>query len=527
MTAADQRWVTQFLKNASLISLSLIVLPQDTVILFFNSVVRLLGRDEATRRRRFIRGTATPYFEPKTILVTGVGMSKGLTLARQFYAAGHNVIGADFEPIYAPNPGRVSKTIQKFYRLGAPAPESGSRSYVQTLLDIITQENVQLWVSCSGVASAVEDGEAKETIERLTSCKAVQFDAKTTQLLHEKHSFIAHTASLGLNVPETHTITSQNEALNILDQAEGKQYILKSLVLDDANRGDMTSFPRPSHRETEKHLANLRISPQTPWILQQYIHGSEYCTHALVIRGKVRAFVACPSAELLMHYEALPHESPLTQAMLDFTCEFSEKQGEAFTGHLSFDFLVAEDEMAELKRTGRAGGAKVNLWPIECNPRAHTAVVLFDKNSDMVGAYLDLLEGPKDAYTHQKQPGTNGVNGPGLVNGETASPIVWPAEPQKYYWSGHDFVTLVILPFLSYMKLYINGEKCSSSVVLEHWKIFFNHLLFWKDGTFEMWDPWPWWWLHHVYWPLLFAYYAFSGKRWSRMNVSTGKVFEY
>ncbi|KAL9096144.1 MAG: hypothetical protein Q9165_001667 [Trypethelium subeluteriae] len=498
MPAARHDWLANIFKNSSLIALSLITLPQDTFFLASSLVANVLIRDEVTKRRRLIRGTSTPYFEPKTILVTGVGMSKGLALARQFYAAGHNVIGADFEPYGALNPGRVSGSIRTFYSLTAPSAEHGSSRYIQSLLDIITHENVHLWVSCSGVASAVEDGAAKETIERLTSCRAIQFDISTTQTLHEKHSFIEHTASLGLNVPETHTVTSLDTALDILRRAQGtKQFILKSLVLDDAARGNMTLLPRPSWPETEEHLRTLRISVQTPWILQQYIHGPEYCTHTLVVRGSVRAFVACPSSDLLMHYEALPRESPLAQGMLDFTRKFAERQGETFTGHLSFDFLVREEDVREMEGRGGAAGSEVKLWPIECNPRAHTAVVLFRENPNMIAEYMDVLDGSKDAFTRLQQEKTIKANGASFTNGGMENPIIWPEQPQKYYWSGHDLMTSVLLPLISFLTSFATGKGDTLSAVLDDSSVFLKHLLFWKDGTFEIWDPWPWWWLYH------------------------------
>lgn len=43
-----------------------------------------------------------------------------------------------------------------------------------------------------------------------------------------------------------------------------------------------------------------------------------------------------------MHYEALPPESALSRAMLQFTRVFAAKSGDDFTGHLSFDFLMDE-----------------------------------------------------------------------------------------------------------------------------------------------------------------------------------------
>lgn len=478
MEAQVRLW--DVLKNAVLIALSLVFLPLDTFIAVCSYAVGSLFRPSAVR----------PGVRRRNVLVTGVGMSKGLVLARAFGLAGHHVVGADFEPGGALSMGRASRTLSRFYRLRAPRGDD-TTTYVQDLLKIIVTEKIDLWVSCSGVASAVEDGEAKEIIEARTSCKAVQFDIDTTQTLHEKHTFIDHAAKCGLTVPDTHAVKSRAEVEQVLQSAPpGRQYIMKTIGVVDSVRGDMTLLPKSSYEETLKHLQRLPISEDCPWILQQYIKGEEFCTHAVVIRGQVKAFLACPSAELLMHYRMLPPESALSRAMLAFTEVMAIAGGEKFTGHLSFDFLVAHDDL-------RSGSP--TLYPIECNPRAHTAVVLFHGTHTMVDSYMSLLDG----------------------NG--AASLVTPAQTggYKYYWIGHDLVVRLILPTLQLFTL-----QTSLLAALRSYVEFLGLLLFWRDGTYEVWDPLPWWWLYHVYWPMRFWQYIRTGKRWTRLNVSTTKVFE-
>ena len=423
-------------------------------------------------------------------------MAKGLTLARLFYEAGHDVVGADFEPYGVPVSGRFSKALKRFYALPKPNDQDGSTYYIQDLLRIIRMEKVDLWVSCSGVASAVEDGQAKEVVERQTDCKAIQFDVKTTAMLHEKHTFIQKTKSLGLPTPETHDVTSRAAVHRVLHGTKKKKYILKSVGVDDASRGDMTILPRRTVSETYSHISNIAISSDKPWVLQQYIQGKEYCTHALIVNGEVKAFVACPSLELLMHYEALASESALSKAMLKFTEEFVARSGEGMTGHLSFDFLAEE--------TATEKGVETVLQPIECNPRAHTAVVLFN------GLGHEMSE----AYMSAFQLEMNG-------NGAFHEPhFVTPQEPPKYYWVGHDLVTLILWPltqvFLGKIKVVEFVQGCST---------FLQHVLFWKEGTYAVWDPLPWWWLYHVYWPGQFLACILQRRKWSRINVSTTKVF--
>lgn len=501
MLDGDSSLFAHAAQNASLLALSLAFLPLDATILAASYVAQWLSKLYSALLRNSPRTSNDTQQKPrKTILVTGVGMTKGLCLARLFHHAGLEgghairVIGADFESMGTPVPGRVSIALDKFYRLQKPTPETGgSARYVQGLLDVILREKVDLWVSCSGVASAVEDGEAKEIVEKRTSCKAVQFDVSTTQTLHEKDTFIEQAKSFGLTVPDTHTIKSVDAVLKALSNApSGRKYILKPIGMDDSARGDMTLFPKSTPEDTFQHISRLKISDKSPWILQQFVKGTEYCTHSLVVRGEVKAFVACPSAELLMHYVALPPDSALSRAMLDFTETYARKSGNGFTGHLSFDFLVEDDSPKDPK--------DIVLYPIECNPRAHTAVALFNDTPEMIRGYLSVLEN-----TSQNQK---------------AGKVIVPVRPAKYYWIGHDLVAEILFPLISPTPWKINGADFARSI-----GTFLSHVTFWKDGTYEWWDPMPWFFLYHIYWPLQFFHAIRTGSKWSRVNVSTLKSF--
>lgn len=543
---SDSPWLAHAAQNIFLILLSLAFLPLDLTILFLSYAIRYFfySGNKPGVIASGVHQASKDEQPKKTILVTGVGMTKGLALARAFYQAGHRVIGADFEPGFAC--GRFSTALSGFYTLRKPTTSSSSsgsssKLYVQDLINVIVREHVDLWVSCSGVASAVEDGEAKEMIEQQTNCKAVQFNVRVTQMLHEKHTFVEHTKQIGLHVPETHTITSREQVEHALQQAApGRKFILKTIGMNDAARGEILStlLPKETPHATKKYLATLHISPQAPWILQQFILGQEFCTHALVIRGKVCAFVACPSAELLMHYRALPADSALSQAMLQFTRTYAAAEGESFTGHLSFDFLVEGDDMDTTTTTTtqqrrRRDPREIVLYPIECNPRAHTAVCLLtNRNPDMIHAYLELLN---------ETPNQNKNNNHPEHLATTPTPST-PKEEEEtsYYWIGHDLLTLLFNPFLSSPTIAPPPQHHPS--LSSFFSIFFSpsfyraykhnlltflsHLLTWKDGTYEIWDPLPWFALYHVYWPLRFAMCLVTGTRWSRVNVSTTKMFE-
>lgn len=438
--------------------------------------------------------------------MTGVGMSKGLAIARAFHKEGHDVVAADFEPYGIPVCGRFSNAVRKFYRLPQESQnELGESTYVTALLSIVRKEKIDLWVSCSGVASALEDARAAEAVEEETSCKAIQFGVDMTGTLHEKYSFNENTRKLGLNTPKTHLVTTIDDAMELLrsdNKSEETKYILKPVGVDDTTRADMTLLPRTSASKTLSHITRLNPGPTRPFVLQQYIQGPEYCTHSLVIHGKVMLFTACPSADMLMHYQSLPSDSTLFKVMFEYTKLYAEKMGEQMTGHFSLDFLVDETVDAD----GKGGERKLEdrIFPIECNPRAHTAVVLFGNDSaKMVDSYLSIL-----------LPTTS----PSATSSEPAP--IFPTTRTLFYYLPHDLTTRLILPLLNLLALRTTPLSTFTSILELG-----EHVLFWKEGTFEVWDPWPFWWLYCVYWPGRFAGSLVRGEWWTRCNVSTGKMF--
>jgi catechol O-methyltransferase len=500
------------LPSIALIFLSLFFLPLSTAIVAFHYACRPFSSADAARRR--IRRSS---FRPKRILITGIGLTKGLFLARTFYEAGHDVIGADFEPYGIRVNGRFSRSLREFYSLAKPNARDGLTHYLQHLLRIVQKEKIDLWINCSGVTSAVEDAQAKEVIERRSDCVAMQFDVRTTSILNKKLTFIQRTRELGLPVPETHNVLSRTAVHKILHSpgASKKKYIMKSVGADQ--RGNMTILPRRTMSETYNHVSAIPISSSSPWVLQEYIHGRKYCTHAMVIKNVVKAFVACQSSEHQIHYEALPPRSALSLAMQRFTQEFVSRNppGTDLTGHLSFDFMVQEVVSEK--------GTQLVLRAIECHPRAQTAVVLFSGRSpELAEAYLHALHSHMNGHGEESSHLLEHHESSDTIEDEIPDQgIITPqAHPPKYHWIGHDIITLIFLPLLQ-------RPKISSWLYIKNILTLLQRLLFWNDPTFVTWDPLPWWWLYQVYWPGIFLNSLLTGRKWNRVDISTGEVFEY
>lgn len=496
-------------RNLILFALSLFCAPFSAAVCLLSTVaVKLYGkRTTALSRPDQEHGVA---LQPrKTILVTGVSMTKGLAIARNLSQyTPHRIVGADTSVL---SPGRFSNALAKYYCLDASVGDD-AEPYVDSILHVIQTEQVNLWISCSSVVAALEDGQVVRLAEKQAQAagrrfEAIQFREEVVERLHEKDRFITYMESLDLTVPESHRCTDSQEALDVLmrelhrtptkanstssrkgQSAVRKHFIMKPIGVDDKARSHMmTLLPFPSTEATTKYIRSLGISKKNPFQMQHFIQGKEYCTHALVIRGQVKAFTSCPSSELLMHYEPLAATSALSQAMLAFTQRVCADGGDSFTGHLSFDFLVED-------------GNDMKLYPIECNPRVHTAVVLFEQTPELADAYLSIF----DDVASPCQP----------------LPLVPRTPTYSYYWLGHDLISFGILPILDWW-----FGQGSWNAVIQGLSALWRHCMYWKDGTFTLEDPWPFFALYHVYWPVQFVGSLTQGKAWSRINVSTTKMF--
>jgi hypothetical protein len=501
-----------------MVLLSVLITPLCTFITVLSWVISpYLKVSRHIAHYRKWRRISSSTFKPRNVLLTGVGMSKGLALSRTFYRAGHNIIGADFEPYLIPVSGHFSTTISTFYRLTKPSAQTGSAKYIRDLIDLIKKEKIELWVPCSGEGNTLEDAEAAEAVEKETDCKVIQFGLTLTETLHDKYSFITNTRRVGLNVPETHLVTSETEALVILypEKSRGMRWVMKSVRLDDAARGsgELVVLPKLSGKETHAEVKRLNPTPFRPFVLQEFINGVEYCSHSLIVAGEIRTFVACPSKELLMHYTPLPTSSALSQAMLLYTTLYAQRTGSSMTGHFSLDFLV-DSEVAKVAES-RIGVEErevrelmEHIFPIECNPRVHTAILAFqDVSEDLADAYLSIL--PK----HEPK---------GISNGHRDDALVVPKPGvEGYYWIGHDLVTKILLPVLKVVKGEMGLKEC-----LQRWMEFLEHVCFWREATYEIWDPWPTWWAYVGYWPLVFLMRLWEGRWWSRVNLATNKIFD-
>lgn len=156
---------------------------------------------------------------------------------------------------------------------------------------------------------------------------------------------------------------------------------------------------------------------------------------------------------------------------------------EAHRKFISQDFIYSQEED--------------KLYPIECNPRVHTAICLLSGNEYFSSAYL----------------------APHSV--EVAEPLAGTALKA---WVGHELTAVVLPSFLPFLCLLhpLFGKRQPDPTTSQESAL----QLFMSDPTFALDDPLPFWVLYHLQWPVLLLKQILSGNKWSRINVSTARIFE-
>ena len=284
--------------------------------------------------------------EQKRVLLTGGRSFVALDLARQLARSGHTIIVAESIPVHL---CRYSQKIQKNYLV--PAPNSDSAAYIDALISIIQGEEIDLLIpTCEEIFFIAG------ALERLcVFCQVFVEPLTRLQRLHSKWEFNQLAYQYGLRVPQTHLITSQDDLRRFIN-INTTPFVLKPVF----SRFATNVFIIKSTEQTNQLLEKAAISPEYPWIAQEYIEGKLFCSYSIAHKGHLAAHVVYMedfTAGLTTCINFAPVDAPLID---QWVARFVSLEG--FTGQIAFDFMLTE--------TGE-------LFPLECNPRATSGLHLF------------------------------------------------------------------------------------------------------------------------------------------------------
>ena len=384
----------------------------------------------------------------RTILLTGGKMTKCLQLARLFHANGDRVIVAE-TPLYKFCGTRFSKAVDTFYVV--PKIEGNGNGYSKALIDIASKEDVDIFIPVASPKSAYYDAKAKPHFPKHT--KVFHFDADIVKQLDDKHQFIRMAESFGLSVLESHLFTSKEKLLSH-QFLSGAKYILKKIDYDPIYRLDLRTLP---HKGWEERVEGLPISEDDPWVLQEFIDGREVCTHITTQNGEINMYICSNSSPFQVNYKMLH-----LPKVKDWVASFVKKLNA--TGQISFDFIIKNDK----------------VYPIECNPRTHSAITLFHNQP---GAALAYYPNSNLSKTFEPNPSA----------GHT-------------YWLYHELYRLI------------------SSKNFKEFEMIIKRIWTGKESVFQWSDPWPFWFNNHVSIPYQLLKNLRKNLAWSHIDFNIGKL---
>jgi hypothetical protein len=450
----------------------------NSILLATILLARLRSKPDRRRRQEALQDV---HFYPKTVLITGIGTSPGLALARTWDAEGHRVVGVDVADLDLPvrSGEGMSKALVAFYRV----PKD---HYLSRILDIIQREKVDVWIPCSPKASAIEDATARQVVESRTSCKCVAFDTEMTACFRNKDSFRQFLTEKKLPMLEYHQVQTRDSIHKILNRSPTKSYNIRRV--NSISSEIAVILPKRTLSKTYSEVSEMQISTDFPWILQQQTRLGEFFADVLVVRGFVHAIKVRLAKSRSPHWGASPLDEALAKAVHQLMQSFAEKGGARMTGHLSVRLLVDEEfDSSSVRHT---------IHIADCVPGAVALENLLRDAQCPVRGYLSVLS---------QQP---------------VEPVSWNV-PATLSPSPRSRPTIVDHETVSrFISLFLSLDFARRVVAVVEAEIV--PFLFWKDARFSTDDPFPWWWHVHVYQPLREVWQLMKQTREAEL---TGKDF--
>ena len=432
-------------KNIGTLALLLVLLP-----LNLGMIIGSLVGNIFTGKKN---SSSVKASEPKRILITGAKMTKALQLARFFYRDGHEVYLVETHKYWLSG-HRFSRAVKGFFTV--PVPEKEPEAYCQALIEIAQQKNIDLFIPVSSPIASYYDSLAKKALEPY--CESIHLDPEVTEILDDKHAFCSKARELGLSAPKVFRITDPQQILDFDFASDGSKYIVKSIPYDSVLRLDLTRLP---FEGMEEYVRSLPISAEKPWVMQEFIRGQEYCFHATARNGRIRLHCCSESSPFQVNYEQVDN-----LAIYQWVETFVRKMN--LTGQICFDMIQVEDG---------------TVYPIECNPRLHSAITMFHDHPGVANAYL-----------------TDGEPG--------EAPITPLPDSKPTYWTYHELWRL--LSVRSPKELAAWWQKISQGT----------------DAILTPEDPLPFLMLHNWQIPLLLIDNLRRLKGWVKIDFNIGKLVE-
>jgi glutathione synthase/RimK-type ligase-like ATP-grasp enzyme len=278
------------------------------------------------------------------ILILGARSPASLSWARMLAKAGYRVHMAESLG-YALS--RFSKYICTYTHL--PPPKQQAKQWLEQLIQLLIREKVDAVIpNCEEVFYLAS---ADVLIQQAHPCQLFTSAISLLSQLHHKGFFAQLTRNWTVAAPETILLTNQSEFAAFKQQnvANGKLWVFKPAYSRFATRALICPM--------SIEYSHIRATRQQPWVAQQYIQGTEYCSYSIIRHGQLIAH-SCYRPKYRVGQGAGIYFDPVDDVKIhQFVEYFAAKT--LYHGQVGFDFI--QDS------TGK-------IYVIECNPRATSGI---------------------------------------------------------------------------------------------------------------------------------------------------------
>jgi hypothetical protein len=293
------------------------------------------------------------------VLITSSRMPFALGMVRRIAADGRAIYAADD---YSLSSGSHSKYLAGHFVY--PSPRTDTAGFLVALERIVRENEIDVLVPTFEETFYIST--QIERLSRFTNVFASPF--ATLARLHDKGAFESLVAKLGLPIPETVMVTS-NEELRDVTGRLGKYFARAAF-----SRGGVSCLTNTGPLAGWLDIDDVYPTPELPWLVQPFVEGETVCSYSTAHGGRVSSHLLYRIPRQRKHSTGIQFEAIDATESLKLIEPIVAELG--YTGQISFDFLVTDD----------------GLTFVECNPRATDGLLLMPREELAAGLFAPRAE---------------------------------------------------------------------------------------------------------------------------------------
>lgn len=293
------------------------------------------------------------------VLVTSSRMPFAVGMVRKLADAGHTVYASD---AYELAPGSHSRYLAGHFVTASPRDET--EQFVADVERVATDNGIDVIVPAFEEAFYLAT--QHDRLSQAARLYAAPFE--TLARLHDKAVFQALVTRLGLRTPETVVARSDAELRSQIERYP--RYFARAAF----SRGGVGLLTNTGPLAGHVSIDDCHPTPESPWLVQEFVDGPMQCTYTTMHRGKATAHCTYRAPRQWEHSTAIQFQSIDGHETLKVAETIASELD--YTGQMSLDFVDDDG----------------TLYLIECNPRATDGVLLVSDRDLAEGILSDDRE---------------------------------------------------------------------------------------------------------------------------------------